>query len=55
MCAVKIRHKEKCANCRLFVVPGDYPALLGMPDTEPLSILTSYTIVQTHGTNNRDV
>ena len=27
------------ARCRFFVVPGDSPALLGMPDIELLAIL----------------
>ena len=39
MCSVKIRHKDKVARCRFFVVPGDGPALLGMPDIKLLSIL----------------
>ena len=39
MCTVKLRHKDNCVKCRLFVVPGDGPSLLGMPDIELLSIL----------------
>ena len=34
VCIVKLRHKNKIAKCRSFVVPGDDPALLGMPDIE---------------------
>ena len=36
VCTVQLRHKEKIARCRIFVVPGDSPALLGMPDIELL-------------------
>ena len=39
MCTVKLRHKNKSAQCRFFVVPGDGPALIGMPDIELLSVL----------------
>ena len=39
MCAVKLRHKDKVATYRFFVVPGDRPVLLGMPDIEVLGIL----------------
>ena len=39
MCTVKLRHKGKIARCRLFLVPGDGPVLLGMPDKEFLGIL----------------
>ena len=39
MCTVKIRHKDKCVKCRLFVIPDDGSALLGMSDIELLSIL----------------
>ena len=39
MCTVRLRHKDKIAKCRFFVVPGDGPALLGMPDIELLDIL----------------
>ena len=37
--SVKLRHKDKAARCRIFVVTGDGPALLGMPDIELLVIL----------------
>ena len=39
MCTVRLRHKNKFARCRFFVVPGDDPAFLRMPDIELLSIL----------------
>ena len=39
MCSVKLRHKDKDARCRLFVVAGDGPLFLGMPDIELLDIL----------------
>ena len=39
VCAVRLRHKDKIAICRLFVVPGDGPALLGMSDIELLGIM----------------
>ena len=39
VCTVNLRHKDKCAKCRFFVIPGDGPALLGMPDIELLNIL----------------
>ena len=32
VCSVKLRHKDKVARCRCFVVLGECPALLGMPD-----------------------
>ena len=38
-CTLKIRHNAKCGQCRFFVVPGDSPTLLGMPDIELLSIM----------------
>ena len=38
VCSVKLRHKDKVARCRFFVVPGDGPVLLGMPETELLGI-----------------
>ena len=37
--SIKLRHKDKIARCRFFVVPGDGQELLGMPDIELLSIL----------------
>ena len=45
MCLARLRHKDNIARCRLFVVPGDgpallaMPALLGMPDNELVVIL----------------
>ena len=36
---VGLRHKYKTAKCRFFVIPGEGPALLGMPDIEVLRIL----------------
>ena len=39
ICTVKLRHENKCVRCRFFVVPGNGPALLGIPDIELLSIL----------------
>ena len=43
VCTVKLSHKDKIARCRFFVVsfvmPGDGPTLLGMPDIELLGIL----------------
>ena len=39
MCIVRVRHKEKTAKCRFFVVPGDVLVLLGMPDIEVLDML----------------
>ena len=39
MCTVKLMHKDKSANCRFLVVPGDGPALLWMPDIQLLNIL----------------
>ena len=35
----KLRYKDKGAKCRFFLVPGDGPELLGMPDIELLNIL----------------
>ena len=39
MYTVKLRYKDKFIKCRIFVVPGDGLALLGMPDAEVLDIL----------------
>ena len=39
MYPVKLRQNDKVSKYRFFVVPGDGPALLGMPDTEVLGIL----------------
>ena len=36
---VELRHKDKTAKCRFFVVPGHDLALLQMPDIEVLGIL----------------
>ena len=50
MCIVKFRHKDENAKCRFFVVSGDGPALLGMPDSKLLYILriTSEVINDPH-------
>ena len=34
VCTVKLRHKDKVARCRFFVVQGDGSVLLGMLDIE---------------------
>ena len=34
-----LRHKDKVARCRFFVVPGDFPALLELQDIKVLAIL----------------
>ena len=39
VCTVRLRHKDKIARCRFFIVPGDSPVLLGMPDLELLDVL----------------
>ena len=39
LCRVRLRHEDKIARYRFFVVPGDGPALLGIPDIELLDIL----------------
>ena len=39
VCTVKLRYKDKITRYRFFVVPGDGPALLGMPEIELLGIL----------------
>ena len=36
---VRLRHKDKNAKCRFFVMSADNPALLEMPDIELLNIL----------------
>ena len=38
VCLVKLKHKDKVATCRFFVVQGDDLALLGMPNIEFLDI-----------------
>ena len=35
---VRLRHRDETAKCRFFIVPGNGPALLGIPDIELLSI-----------------
>ena len=40
MCYLTLKHKEKQKVCRFFVVPQNSPALLDMPDTETLGVLT---------------
>ena len=37
--SVRIRHSDKCVKCRFLVVPGNGPALFGMPDIELLSMI----------------
>ena len=37
---VKLRHKDKSMKCRFFLVYGEGPALLGMPDIKLLNILS---------------
>ena len=39
MLSVRLRHKDKTAECLFFAMPGDGSALLGMPDIEVLDIL----------------
>ena len=39
-CLIKIRHNDRCVKCRFFLVPGDDPALISMPDMEFLGIIT---------------
>ena len=39
MCTVRLRYKNKNAKCRFCVVPGEGPALIGMPDIKLLNIL----------------
>ena len=39
VCTVRLSHKEKTVRYIFLVVPGDSPALLGMPDIELLGIL----------------
>ena len=36
--SVWLKHKDKVVRCRLFVVPGDIPALLGMSDIKLFGI-----------------
>ena len=47
LCTVKLRHRVNTARFRFFVVSGDGPALLGMPEIELLDILkTMCTVVE---------
>ena len=39
ICTVRSKHKDNANKCMFFVVPGDSPALLGLPDIEMLDIL----------------
>ena len=39
VCTVRLRHKDENAKCRFLLVPGDDPALLGMPDIKLLNTL----------------
>ena len=39
ICTVRLRHKDRYATCRSFVVPRDCPSLLGIPDIELLNIV----------------
>ena len=39
VCLVRLRHKDKGAKYRFIVVPGDWPALLGVSDVKLLNIL----------------
>ena len=39
VCTMKLRHEDRNATCRFFVVPEDGQPLLGMPDIELLNIL----------------
>ena len=38
-CTLKIRYDAKCVKCRFFVVPGDSPALPGIPGIEQFGII----------------
>ena len=37
--SVKIRLKDRVVRCKFFAVPGDSPAVLGIPDMEWLGLL----------------
>ena len=39
-CSVNIKHNDKCVKCRFFVVPGDGPVLIGIPDIHLLGIIS---------------
>ena len=41
ICSVIVNHKNKQKLCRIFVVPGNIPVLLGMSDIELLDVLTN--------------
>ena len=57
MHTVNLRHKYKSAKCRFILVPGEDPAVLGMPDTELLNILgvTSEVISKPHESGKFDL
>ena len=38
MCMIRLRHENKTAKCKFFVVLGDGTMLLGMPDVKILDI-----------------
>ena len=40
VCNITIRHKENHKLCRFFVVPGDSPAVSGIPEIEIVGILS---------------
>ena len=40
MCKVLVEHKNNKKECEFFVVPGNGQALLGMPDTDVLNIIS---------------
>ena len=52
-CSVRIRHNDKCVKCRFLVVPGDGPALLGMPDIELFGIIRVMCGTIDNKTNDR--
>ena len=56
MWTVKLRHKDKSAQCGFFVAPVDGQALLGMSDIELLNILriTCEVISESHESRKLD-
>ena len=44
----KIEHKTKHRMCKFFVVLGNGPALMGMPDIDALNIINIYSIGTEH-------
>ena len=51
VCTVRLRHKDKIVRCRFFELPGESPALLGLPELELLYILKIlYEIVESQQT-----